>query len=496
MPNSRFDRHFITPHSTGDYRQAIADTVDSLVAHYGCRDAVYSGATARDLAHSFDAVEICPEQGLGLPTVLDEVGLSLLDHSLVVSNPTCMAHLHCPPLIPALAAEVLISATNQSMDSWDQATSATYLEQRVVDWLCRLYGYGERGDGIFTSGGTQSNLMGVLLARDAYARDRLGWDIQTKGLPPEASRFRILASAISHFSVKQSASLLGLGHDAVVPVETDDQHRMLPQALQRRLAELEAGGLLPIAIVATAGTTDFGSIDPLSEITEMAATAKLWLHVDAAYGGALALSTAHAGRLAGIERADSLTIDFHKLFYQPISCGAFLVRDRDHFRLIQLNADYLNPEENEAEGILDLVGKSIQTTRRFDGLKLYMTLRALGREAMAAMVEATLDLATAVAGLLRQHHHFELANQPALNAPALNAVVFRYRRAGLADADCDRLNARLRTEMLTRGRALVAQTRYRGRVFLKMTLLNPRTSVADIEAVLDEMAVIAERMQP
>lgn len=480
--------NFLTPETIDDYRRAITDTVDCLIAHYGSRGAVYSGKTARALADDIGRLEVCPAQGVGLERVLEDVGAQVLDHSLVVTNPTCMAHLHCPPLIPALAAELLISATNQSMDSWDQAPSATYLEQRVVDWLCGLYGY-DAGDGIFTSGGTQSNFMGVLFARDAYARDRLGWDIQTKGLPPEAPRFRILGSAISHFSIKQSASLLGLGHDAVVPVATDSQHRMTPDALRRTLTELNARGLLPVAVVATAGTTDFGSIDPLAAIAEIAREFGLWLHVDAAYGGALALSQKQAARLRGIEHADSLTVDFHKLFYQPISCGAFLARDRERFKLIQLNADYLNPEDNAEDGILDLVGKSIQTTRRFDGLKLYMTLRALGGEVMAAMVETTLDLAQAVAGLLRQRPGFELINEP-----ELNAVVFRYRRAELTDEACDRINAGLRVAMLGSGRALLAQTRYQGRLCLKMTLLNPRTTPADIAVVLDELLVMARGM--
>ena len=485
MPNTDFDAHFLTPGSLAQYRQAMATAVDSLVRHYGGLTQCHSGKSPQMLAQAMSRLEVCPEQGQDLTSLLERVGRDVLAHSLVVANPNCMAHLHCPPLIPALAAEVMISATNQSMDSWDQAPAATYLEQHVVDWLCRLFGLAE-GDGIFTSGGTQSNFMGLLLARDSYAQQQLNWNIQCRGLPPQASRFRVLCSDISHFSVKQSAALLGLGHDAVVPVATDGQQCLCPQALAEAIDAMHARELLPIAVVGTAGTTDFGSIDPLEVIAATAKRHGLWFHVDAAYGGALALSDRHAVKLAGIGQADSITIDFHKLFYQPISCGAFLVRDRNAFNLIRLNADYLNPEGNEQAGILDLVGKSIQTTRRFDGLKLFITLNALGRVGLAAMIDATIELAARVGDDIARRPALELAN-----TPSLNAVVFRRREAALSDAQNDALNARLREQMMGDGFAWLAQTRFKGRLFLKMTLLNPRTTADDITAILNYVTTVA-----
>jgi L-2,4-diaminobutyrate decarboxylase len=146
--------------------------------------------------------------------------------------------------------------------------------------------------------------------------DRLNWSIQKLGLPKEANRFRILCCEISHVTIRQAAALLGLGDQAVVTVETDANYRLCPAALERKLAELQQQDLLPIAIAATAGTTDFGSIDPLPELAACAKAHGLWLHVDAAYGGALILSDRHRHKLAGIEAADSITVDFHKLFYQ------------------------------------------------------------------------------------------------------------------------------------------------------------------------------------
>lgn len=479
MSMAPFSERFLTPDSLPAYRHAMALAVDAVAEAYGVLRPCHSGRSPAEIAAAIARLPVCPEQGQDLATVVDTVAREVLAHSLVVSHPLCVAHLHCPPLLPALAAEAMISAANQSMDSWDQAPAATYLEERLTDWLCERFGY-RGGDGIFTSGGTQSNFMGLMLARDALARRVWGWDVQRQGLPPQAAQMRILCSDVAHFSVQQSAALLGLGHAAVVTVATDAAQRMDPQALQAAVDGLLAQGLWPMAIVGTAGTTDHGSIDPLPALADIAQACGAWLHVDAAYGGALILSERHAPRLDGIARADSITVDFHKLFYQPISCGAFLVRERAAFGLMQLNADYLNPEDNAQAGILDLVGKSLQTTRRFDGLKLFMTLNVLGRQGLAEMVDATLDLAAAVAQELMARPGFELAAPP-----ALNALVFRRHDPTLDEAGNDALNARLRERFMAEGSAWLSRTRWRGRTFLKMTLLNPRTTLADVQGLLD-----------
>lgn len=487
IPKSVFDADFLSPSQTSQdaYRDALTAAEQVLARHFSSLGRCYDGPDAPVLAENFADVEVCPEEGMGVAAALDRVGELVLRHSVMVSDPTCIGHLHCPPVIPALAAEALISATNQSMDSWDQAPAATYLEQRVVDWLCGLYGLGGTADGIFTSGGTQSNFMALLLARDIFCRRELNWRVQEQGLPPEASRLRILCSAAAHFSVQQSAAILGLGQNAVVPVALDATRRMDVEALRRTIAEMRAEGLLPFAIAATAGTTDYGSIDPLPELAELAAAHGLWLHVDAAYGGALALSDRHAGLLDGIGLADSVTVDFHKLFYQPISCSALLVRDRAGFDAIRLHADYLNPEDHAENGVLDLVTKSIQTTRRFDGLKPFVTLQALGRRRLAAMIDATIDLARQTAALIAGDGELELAAPP-----VINALVLRFAPAGVGEAALDEVNARIQDRLLKEGKALLARTKVDGKVFLKMTLLNPRTSWVHVETILDQLKAI------
>ncbi|WP_137286404.1 pyridoxal phosphate-dependent decarboxylase family protein [Halorussus salinisoli] len=461
------------------YREAVSQASEAVVEAFAENATPYSGVAPGRLDDRFAESECLPDEGQPLAETIEEVGDDVLSDSVGVSDSRCVAHLHCPPLVPALAAETAIAATNQSLDSWDQSPAATHVERRMVDRLCELFDYGSGGDGVFTSGGTQSNFEGLLLARNWFARERFGRRVEETGLPHEAKAMRILCSEAAHFTAKQAAAHLGLGENAVVTVPTDDGYRMDSEALDATLADLRQRDEEPFALVGTAGTTDFGSIDPLDALADRANEHDLWFHVDAAYGGALALSETHREKLTGIERADSLAVDFHKLFYQPISCGALLVRDGERFDLIERSAAYLNPEEDDLAAP-NLVSKSVQTTRRFDALKPYVTFRTLGRERLATLVESTLELADDVAALLADAPDFELVNDP-----TLNAVVFRYRPAGVGDERVGRLNAALREALLRNGDAVVGRTEVEGTTSLKFTLLNPKTTVEDVADVLD-----------
>lgn len=497
VSSTSFDRYFLTntEESNRAYQEAINLAQNILIQTFVNQEQPYNGASVAELANQLNQFNLCPSTGNTLQVILKDVGKQILQNSVRVSHPTCIAHLHCPPLIPALAAELLISATNQSMDSWDQSPAATVLEQQLVRWLCEQFGYSTQADGIFTSGGTQSNLMGLLLARDRYCQTHLNWSVQQRGLPPQAQRFRLLCSAVSHFTIRQAAYLLGLGEQAVVTVATDENFRLCPVALNQTVKDLQAQDLLPIALIATAGTTDFGSIDPLPELVQCARTHDLWLHVDAAYGGALILSDRHGSQLQGIEAADSITVDFHKLFYQPISCGAFLLKERSHFNLMKHHAAYLNPEENETEGIPDLVTKSIQTTRRFDALKLWVSLQHLGRQGFADMIDTTIDLAAQTAHLIAGDPGLELVNQP-----TINAVVFHYRPSDLptttvSAAQVNQINRHIRQSLLYRGQAVLAQTQIGDRVYLKLTLLNPRTTLTHITDLLNAVKQLGHNLE-
>ena len=487
LPHQCFDAELLgnSEASWAAYREAIATAQELLISHFAAQSQPYSGRSPEDLAAALDNFYFCPKVGKDLQQVLQTTAKIILNNSVVVSHPTCVAHLHCPPAIPALAAEVLISGMNQSMDSWDQSAVATHLEQQMIRQVCAWFGFGEMADGVFTSGGTQSNFMGLLLARDRFALNHLNWSIQQQGLPLEASRFRILCSEVAHFTVRQAAAQLGLGEQAVVAVAVDTEYRMSAVKLQETLQALKQEGCLPIAIVATAGTTDFGSIDPLREISEIAQKLGVWLHIDAAYGGALAICDRYCHLLRGIDGADSIAVDFHKLFYQPISCGAFLLKNRLNFELIKLHADYLNPESHTEFGMVDLVTKSVQTTRRFDGLKLFVTLQAIGQKQLAEMIETTIKLAQATADLINDDSDLELAN-----FPTINAVTFRYIPGKFELANS--INQQIRLTLLRSGEAVIAQTQINHKVYLKFTLLNPHTTLTHVKEILRRIKEIGQ----
>lgn len=473
-----FESDFLSPAHSAAYRDAIAQAVETLLSALPAQP--YTGKSASELCALFEG-DLLPRASSELRDAIARVR-PLIEHSVAVHHPNTIAHLHCPPLVASLAAEVVLSALNQSMDSFDQAPAATALELAMSRWLCREAGLPAGSDAVFTSGATQSNFMGLLLARDSCIARRWNWPVQQRGLPAEANRLRILCSEVAHFTVEKSASQLGLGSDSVIRVPVDSDYRMIPGELAAQLRRLNEATLIPAAIVGTAGTTDFGSVDPLSEIAPLAREAGAWFHVDAAYGSALLLSPHHRNLLRGIELAESISMDFHKNFWQAISCGAFLVRDAAQFRHLEVHADYLNPESHDERGIPDLVNKSLATTRRFDALKLWLSFQVLGRDKFGRMVDRTIELAAHAARSIRANPALDLLHQP-----LYGCVVFRYRPSR-ADADADRLNGSLRQKLFERGVAVIGHTRVRGRQCLKFTCMNPTVGEKDLDVLLQEIA--------
>lgn len=460
--------------SKSAYRQLVSHAAQLICE--ALPDRAYSGKTPSALARLIND-NFLPETESSFDQIADTLR-TVIANSVAVSHPHTAAHLHCPPLLASLAAELVISALNQSMDSFDQAPIATVIEQKILRWLCAQADLPATAGGTFTTGGSQSNYMGLLLARNAFLQSQWNWSAQRSGLPPEARKLRILCSEVAHFTVEKSAAQLGLGTDSVIHVSVDDRFRMDPAVLSHALTQLQQQSLRPMAIVATAGTTDFGSIDPLPEVAAIARAAGAWLHVDAAYGGALLFSPQHRHRLAGIELADSIAIDFHKLFWQPIPCSAFLLRDTSHFDSMKMHAAYLNPQLLEDEGIPNLVTTSLLTSRRFDALKLWISFQTLGREKLGRMIDHTIVLANHAAHIIRTTPQLEL-----LAEPQLSTVVFRYLPSATS-RDANALNAQLRQRLFDRGLAVIGHTRVRNQQCLKFTCMNPAATGADLEKLL------------
>jgi L-2,4-diaminobutyrate decarboxylase len=467
--------------SIGIYTKSMKKAIKTIGNHLKERNTPFTGATISSIKKKIDTIYLeNNKEGKSLDYVLEELKDIYLNDCIHFHDPKYIAHLNCPILTPTLVAEAFVSSLNSSMDTYDQSTGATFIELKLVEWTIEKLGYPKNADGIFTSGGTQSNMMGLLLARDHYIKKHFDIDPKMDGLPPEASKFRVLCSEVSHFSLKKNLSLLGLGQNAVVPVAVDADFKMNTNALKKVIQQQKDLGNIPIAVVGTAGTTDFGSIDPLSEIAAIADQNELWFHVDAAYGGGLLISNTHKYKLDGIELSDSVTIDYHKTFYQPVSSSGFFMRNKSFIDYIKYHADYLNSKEQEDEGIPNMVKKSIQTTRRFDALKLWFTLRMIGTEGLSSYMEKAMENTQFTAELLQNRDDFEI-----IHNPEISAIVFRYTPFKENGASFCALNSYIRKAIFNEGKAIITSTKVYNEVFLKFTLLNPLTTPKDIEEIID-----------
>ncbi|HVK23615.1 MAG TPA: pyridoxal-dependent decarboxylase [Actinokineospora sp.] len=410
------------------------------------------------------------KEGVGPVDALVELTRFLAHGSADPAHPACTAHLHCPPLAVAAVADLVASALNPSMDSWDQAPAASAIEEQLCHDLARLcYPTAESPDAVITTGGTESTLYGLLLARENVGR-----------VQPVCGRN-------AHHSVARAAWVLGLPQP--IPVDCDAD-RMSPAALAETLAAIEG----PAAVVATAGTTNTGAIDPLPEI---AALRPAWLHVDAAYGGGLLFSRRQT-LLAGMDQADSIGLDLHKFGWQPIAAGVFAAKSARTLHALDVRADYLNAADDAEAGLPDLLSRSLRTSRRPDAFKIAVTLRALGRDGIGALVDHCCDTATAVAVAVRAHPRLRLWCEPTLSTILLRPLVADQVETELGlDAGND-VVAAVRRDLLEDGTAVLGRATLapstsdgwdgRDRLWLKLTLLHPHVTVADYAPVLDLIA--------
>ncbi|MFJ9004459.1 lysine decarboxylase DesA [Streptomyces canus] len=467
--------HLLNDTTAESYRRSVTEGIERVAAKLATTTRPFTGVTVDALSPRIDGIDL-DKPLLDTAAVLDELEEVYLRDAVYFHHPRYLAHLNCPVVIPAVLGEAILSAVNSSLDTWDQSAGGTLIERKLIDWTTARIGLGDNADGVFTSGGTQSNLQALLLAREEAKANT-------------TATLRIFASEVSHFSVKKSAKLLGLGQDSVVSVPVDHDKRMQTVALAHELERCRRDGLVPMAVVATAGTTDFGSIDPLPEIAELCEQYGAWMHVDAAYGCGLLASLRYRDRIDGIERADSVTVDYHKSFFQPVSSSAVLVRDSSTLRHATYHAEYLNPRRMVQERIPNQVDKSLQTTRRFDALKLWMTLRVMGADGIGQLFDEVCDLAVEGWKLLAADPRFDVVVEP-----SLSTLVFRYIPASVTDpAEIDRANLYARKALFASGDAVVAGTKVSGRHYLKFTLLNPETTVEDMSVVLDLIAGHAEQ---
>ncbi|MFF2540539.1 pyridoxal phosphate-dependent decarboxylase family protein [Streptomyces cyaneofuscatus] len=463
-------------HGSGHLRALTAVVLDTLESAARTRGGPLPAGGPDEVARRTTALAapVLPEEGIGAEAALADLVRAVAEGAADPADPACVAHLHCPPLAVAAAAELAGAALNPSMDSWDQAPAAGVIEELTTAALARLvHPEAPAPDALITSGGTESNLVALLLARERAAPGPL----------------RVVTGANAHHSVHRAAWMLGLPAPTVVACHDG---RIDPAALDRTLAGLGGG---PVLVVATAGTTDEGRIDPLPEIARIAERYGAELHVDAAYGGPLLFSERLAPRLAGLDQAVSVTLDLHKLGWQPVAAGVLAVADTALLAPLSLRADYLNADDDTEAGLPDLLGRSVRTTRRPDALKMAVTFRTLGRRGLSELVEHCVRTA--------EEFGRAVDARPALRrrpgAIGISTVLFRPVVADEREAEAgDAVVAEVRRTLLMDGRAVLGRAVAedgdgRRRLWLKATLLHPAAASADLLPLLDLVAEAAER---
>ncbi|HEX3279651.1 MAG TPA: pyridoxal-dependent decarboxylase [Pyrinomonadaceae bacterium] len=419
---------------------------------------------------------------------------TILRNSRHNGHPRFFGYVASPATPVGAFADLIASALNSNVTSWRSGPAATEIERTVVRWLGSLIGYDDDARGLLTSGGSLANMTALLIAQ----RVKSGRDAGRKGLWRSEAPMTIYASHQVHMSIPKAADILGFGREQVRLIACDDKFRMNVSLLRERIAADLQSGLKPFCVVASAGTTNTGAVDPLFAIADVAGEFDLWFHIDGAYGAPAALDQTKRSLFAGLERADSISLDPHKWLYVPLDCGCLLFRDEAKARVAfgDEDADYIKVLEQDADESFAFWNYGPELSRRFRALKIWLTLRYYGARRMAAAISEDNLLAGYLAELVEQAEDFELLSQP-----QLSICCFRYVPPPMHsqpsmleenESELNRLNEKIMLAVQRGGRAYLSSATIHGKFALRVCITNFRTTRADIEETLQIIREAAE----
>ncbi len=431
-----------------------------------------------------------PRSGEPLDAMLDDVDRVLMPGITHWNHPGFMAYFGISASPPGILGELITAALNVNPMLWRTSPAATELEQVALRWARELIGLPAGWFGEITDGASASTLYALAAAREAA-----GMEVRRAGMAgrPELPVLRVYASAEAHSSVEKACITLGLGQAGLVKIPTDEEFRMRPDLLAQAVARDVADGVRPIAAVATVGTTSSTSIDPVPAVADMCAEHGMWLHVDAAYGGAAAVVPAMRHVLDGCDRADSVVVNPHKWLLTPIDCSMlFTARPDDLRAAFSLVPEYLTSEHDEVVNLMDY---GVSLGRRFRALKLWMVLRGYGAEGLAEIIQGHIDCARALAGWVDAEPGWEL-----LAPVPFSTVNLRHRPPGMREeADLRAHNAALLEHVNASGEAFISHTELAGRYAIRVAIGNLRTELRHVRRVWDllrEAAAADEAARP
>jgi aromatic-L-amino-acid decarboxylase len=416
-----------------------------------------------------------PEVGRGFADAFATYRERVDPYAFRIGSPRFLAFIASAPTMPAVIGEMLCAATNQFAGVWREGAGAAQVERIVLDWFKHWLGYPPDAAGILTGGGSEANLTALVAARLLVPYD-------------DRRRMVLYVSEQRHASVDRAAMVVGLHEDQVRTVPADDELRLTPAALGDAVRRDRAAGLIPWAVVANGGATNTGTVDPLAELADICAAERLWLHVDAAYGWSAVLTAEGKATLAGIERADSLTLDPHKWFGQPFDAGCLLVKHGWQLpAAFSQQPDYMQ-DVLAGSGEINFSDYGLALTRRFRALKIWLSVQVLGVAWFRRLIEHCMRLADYAEAVFRTTPNFRV-----VNPRRLSLVCFRHEPPNLAGDEeaLDRHNQGLVDALAATGRAFLSSTRLRGRVALRMCFVNWRTTADDVNEIVGLLSKLA-----
>ncbi|MEX0996289.1 MAG: aspartate aminotransferase family protein [Flavobacteriaceae bacterium] len=443
--------------------------VDSIVEHFNTQNEKFPVATASRKEMDSLFLQDAPEKPTDAKEVLDFVLEKVMTQSNVVSHPKSYSFVPGPSNFISAMGDALASGFNIFSGGWAASPAAAEMEIVTMNWLLNLYGFPvKRGGGIFTSGGSMANLTAVATARQVKCGD-------------DFSKAVIYLSDQAHSSNIKAVRVLGFSKEQIRIIPTDGEFKIGINKLKNAIAKDKLEGWEPFCFIASAGTTNTGTVDPLNELAAICKKEKIWFHIDAAYGGAAILSKNGKQLLAGIEKADSITVDPHKWFFQPYEIGCLLVRNHKWLKgTFTEKPEYLRDiEGNESE--INFYDHGIELTRRFRALKFYMSIKTFGLKAFRKAITYNIKLAEETEEYFRKSDKWEVVS------PATLAIInFRYNPIGknLTEKQLDKVNQMISEKVVLSRKALLVTTILNKQVVLRMCLINPRTTMKDVISTL------------
>jgi glutamate/tyrosine decarboxylase-like PLP-dependent enzyme len=470
--NVNVDPLLAMPHAAPSHDEMLAASralTDWALRHHQTLPQQTIGRIADPEAMAARLAEPPPPDGAPFHDILQRFETQIAPYAFRVDHPRFLAFVPGAPSFASLLGDWLTSAANFFGGVWLEAAGPAQVELTVLDWFKAWLGYPADAHGAFTSGGSEANLTALVVARDQVPH-------------AERSRLVLYVGEQRHWSIDRAAMVMGLAPEQVRPLPAGSDLTLRVDALAAAVARDRRAGLRPWAVVATAGATNTGAVDPLDQLADFASRENLWLHIDAAYGWAAILTNEGRVALRGIERADSITLDPHKWFAQTFESGCLLVRDGQRLdATFTMRPDYLQDAEPHA-GEVNFSDRGIALTRRFRALKVWVSVQMLGEQWFRGLIERCCRLARFAEEALIAAGKFEI-----LHPPRLSIVCFRLRPPGTSEEELDAVNEQVARRLRESGRAFLSSTKIHGRYALRMCFVNWRTTSGDVLEVIESL---------